>query len=64
MRHAKARLQSLGCHFALQELNQESACFGRKMGGVALSDPQKLREVAAWYRSFAEKAANPMIWEA
>jgi len=22
-----------------------------------------LRELAAWYREFAEKAANPMIWE-
>jgi hypothetical protein len=29
-----------------------------------VGDPQKLRELAAWYRSFAEKAANPVIWEA
>jgi hypothetical protein len=29
-----------------------------------LGDPHKLRELAAWYRSFAEKAANPVIWEA
>jgi hypothetical protein len=33
-------------------------------GGTALSDPHKLRELAAWYRLFAEKAANPVIWEA
>jgi hypothetical protein len=25
---------------------------------------QKLRELAAWYRDFAEKAGNPWIWEA
>lgn len=25
---------------------------------------QKLRELAAWYREFAEKTANPAIWEA
>ena len=23
-----------------------------------------LRELAAWYRSFAERAGNPAIWEA
>jgi hypothetical protein len=27
------------------------------------SDPTKLRELAAWYREFAERADNPMIWE-
>ena len=25
---------------------------------------QKLRDLAAWYREFAEKTANPTIWEA
>jgi hypothetical protein len=25
--------------------------------------PQKLRELASWYREFAERAANPAIWE-
>ena len=29
-----------------------------------MEDPDKLRELAAWYREFAEKTANPMIWEA
>jgi hypothetical protein len=29
-----------------------------------MEDPQKLRELAAWYREFAEKTANPSIWEA
>jgi hypothetical protein len=28
-----------------------------------MDDPQKLRELAAWYREFAEKTANPAIWE-
>jgi hypothetical protein len=28
-----------------------------------MEDPQKLRELAAWYREFAEKTANPSIWE-
>jgi hypothetical protein len=24
---------------------------------------EKLRELAAWYREFAERAGNPSIWE-
>ena len=24
----------------------------------------KLRELASWYREFAERAGNPVIWEA
>ena len=28
-----------------------------------MSDPEKLRELASWYREFAERAANPVIWE-
>ncbi len=28
-----------------------------------MSDPAKLRELASWYREFAERAGNPMIWE-
>jgi hypothetical protein len=28
-----------------------------------MSDPAKLRELAAWYREFAERAGNPVIWE-
>ncbi len=31
--------------------------------GAAMEDPQKLRELAAWYREFAEKTGNPSIWE-
>jgi hypothetical protein len=27
-------------------------------------EPLKLRELAAWYREFAEKTGNPSIWEA
>jgi hypothetical protein len=29
-----------------------------------MEDPLKLRELAAWYREFAEKTGNPSIWEA
>lgn len=29
-----------------------------------MPDPSKLRELASWYREFAERTANPMIWEA
>jgi hypothetical protein len=28
------------------------------------TNPLKLRELASWYREFAERAGNPMIWEA
>ena len=28
------------------------------------TDPSKLRELACWYRDFAERAGNPAIWEA
>jgi hypothetical protein len=28
-----------------------------------MEDPQKLRELAAWYREFAEKTGKPSIWE-
>jgi hypothetical protein len=28
------------------------------------TNPSKLRELASWYRDFAERAGNPAIWEA
>jgi hypothetical protein len=28
------------------------------------SDPSKLRELAAWYRAYAERAGNSAIWDA
>jgi hypothetical protein len=28
-----------------------------------MDESQKLRELAAWYREFAEKTGNPAIWE-
>jgi hypothetical protein len=28
------------------------------------NEPRRLRELAAWYREFAERAGNPVIWEA
>jgi hypothetical protein len=31
---------------------------------LALDAPPGLRELAVWYRSFAERAGNPAIWEA
>jgi len=30
----------------------------------ALQDPQKLRELAVWYRELAERVGNPWIWNA
>ncbi|HVH87445.1 MAG TPA: hypothetical protein VM912_12025, partial [Terriglobales bacterium] len=32
------------------------------MSDVA-QDPDKLRNLASWYREFAEQAGNPVIWE-
>ena len=29
-----------------------------------MEDPRKLRELAGWYREFAERAGNPDIWHA
>jgi hypothetical protein len=28
-----------------------------------VDDPVKLRELAAWYRKFAEQSGNPTIWD-
>jgi hypothetical protein len=28
-----------------------------------VNDPERLRELATWYRAFAERTANPTIWE-
>ena len=28
-----------------------------------MDDPAKLRELAAWYREFAEQSGNPAIWD-
>jgi len=28
------------------------------------TNPSKLRELASWYRDFAERAGNPAIWQA
>jgi hypothetical protein len=30
----------------------------------AMENPRKLRELAGWYREFAERAGNPAIWHA
>jgi hypothetical protein len=29
-----------------------------------MREAEKLQELAAWYREFAERAGNPAIWEA
>jgi hypothetical protein len=29
-----------------------------------MEDPRELRKLADWYRQFAERAGNPVIWEA
>jgi hypothetical protein len=30
----------------------------------AAANPQNLRDLALWYREFAERTQNPTIWEA
>jgi hypothetical protein len=35
-----------------------------KLEAVEMTTAEKLRELAVWYREFAERAGNPMIWEA
>ena len=34
------------------------------MPDIAAQDPSKLRELAAWYRTFAERAGAPWVCEA
>jgi hypothetical protein len=29
-----------------------------------VNEPDRLRELACWYREFAERTGNPMIWDA
>ena len=29
-----------------------------------MDDPDKLRQLACWYRQFAERTGNPAIWDA
>jgi biopolymer transport protein ExbB/TolQ len=36
----------------------------RRQPEGSMDEPQKLRELAAWYREFAERTGNPDIWEA
>jgi hypothetical protein len=32
-------------------------------GAGQMEDPGKLRELASWYRKFAERTGNPTIWD-
>ena len=34
------------------------------ISGEGPKEPRRLRELAAWYREFAERAGNPVIWQA
>jgi hypothetical protein len=36
---------------------------GASRGARWVEDPAKLRELAAWYREFAEQSGNPAIWD-
>jgi hypothetical protein len=38
-------------------------CQEDSSGARQMDDPNRLRELASWYRKFAERTANPMIWE-
>ena len=35
----------------------------RNKGRKGTLEPQKMRELAAWYRRFAERAGSSIIWE-
>jgi hypothetical protein len=37
--------------------------FSKAQERVDVHDPERLRELASWYRGFAERAGNPTIWE-
>ena len=32
--------------------------------GVLARQPERLRELASWYREYAERTVNPAIWDA
>ena len=34
------------------------------MKNLMQKNPQQLRELAVWYREYAERAGNPWVWEA
>ena len=34
------------------------------MAEIDRKDPERLRELASWYRELAERAGSPVIWEA
>ena len=33
-------------------------------GGTVSHQPERLRELASWYREYAERTSNPAIWDA
>ena len=35
-----------------------------KTGAYRVVEAEKLRELASWYREFAERTGNPTIWDA
>lgn len=45
-------------------LDTDQRTGGPLRGDPVRDNPSKLRELAAWYREFAERVGNPTIWEA
>ena len=43
---------------------QGVAAFLKVDRSVAIPGTDKLRQLAAWYREFADRAGNPWVWEA
>src|SRR6266576_6883184 len=39
-------------------------CIRELDGEITMDHPHKLRELATWYREFAERTANTAIWDA
>ena len=35
----------------------------RRKRRISAAEPQRMRELAAWYREFAERAGSSVIWE-
>ena len=49
---------------SVSTLDTDHQTGGWLRGDPVPDNPTKLRELAAWYREFAERAGNPTIWEA
>jgi hypothetical protein len=49
-----------------EEFNQllSTSARGQQVEGVLARQIERLRELASWYREYAERTGNPAIWDA